>query len=77
MERLRPKLQKKKLRSFNGEELIAEYPSIQEGARFFKKETISKQFNWAANNKGIWYGEAYSKNGATYFLQPIKKMDTI
>lgn len=71
MERKRPKLKSKieiPVNIFRGEELIAECPSIQEAARFFKKETGSKRFNWSAINKGIWFNESYSQNGATYFF---------
>lgn len=77
MERKRPLIQNKieiPVNIFKGEELIAECPSIQEAARFFKKETNSKRFNWSVINKGIWYGESYSKDGATNFLQRIKKL---
>ncbi|GAM12860.1 hypothetical protein SAMD00020551_0995 [Mesobacillus selenatarsenatis SF-1] len=58
---------------FQGEELIAECPSIQAAARFLKKETNSKQFNWSAINNEIWYGESYSKDGATYFFTTDKE----
>ncbi|MFC9600210.1 hypothetical protein ACFTQL_20425 [Peribacillus butanolivorans] len=76
MERKRPIIQNKveiPVNIFKLEELIAECPSIQEAARFFKKETNSKRFNWSAINKGIWYGESYSKDGATYFFTTEKE----
>jgi len=71
MERKRPKIQNKveiPVNIFRGEELIAECSSIQEAARFLKKETGSKRFNWSAINKGIWFNESYSKDGTTYFF---------
>ncbi|MCM3412359.1 hypothetical protein [Metabacillus litoralis] len=71
MERKRPRIQNKveiPVNIFKGEELIAECPSIQEAARFFKKETNAIRFNWSAINNGIWYDESYSKDGATYFF---------
>ena len=71
MERKRPKIQNKNeipVNIFKGEELIAECPSIQEAARFFKEETGAKRFNWSAINNGIWFDEPYSKDGTTYFF---------
>jgi len=80
MDRKRPSIQNKveiPVNIFKGEELIAECPSIQAAAKFFKKKTNSKRFNWSAINKGILYGESYSKDGATYFFttdrEAIKK----
>lgn len=76
MERRRPTIQNKveiPVNIFRGEELIAECPSIQAAARFFKKETNSTRFNWSAINKGIWYGRSYSKDGATYFFTTDKE----
>ncbi|MEK3820319.1 hypothetical protein MKY20_14730 [Cytobacillus sp. FSL W8-0315] len=85
MERKRPIIQNNleiPVNIFKGEELIAECPSIQKAAIFFKKETNSKRFNWSAINKGIWYGESYSKDGTTYFFTTDKeavkrKLDTM
>ncbi|URT69042.1 hypothetical protein [Cytobacillus firmus] len=85
MERKKPIMQNKveiPVNIFKGEELIAECPSIQEAAKFFKKETNSKRFNWSAINKGIWYGKSYSKDGNTYFfttdIEAVKrKLDTM
>lgn len=76
MERKRPRIQNKieiPVNIFKGEELIAECPSIQEAARFFKKETGAKRFNWSAINNGIWYDKPYSKDGATYFFTTDKE----
>ncbi|KML40623.1 hypothetical protein [Cytobacillus firmus] len=76
MDRKRPSIQNKveiPVNIFKGEELIAECPSIQAAAKFFKKETNSKRFNWSAINKGIWYGESYSKDGVTYFFTTDKE----
>ncbi|MBT2680558.1 hypothetical protein J7E38_16235 [Bacillus sp. ISL-35] len=76
MERRRPTIKNKveiPVNIFRGEELIAECPSIQAAARFFKKETNSTRFNWSAINKGIWYGESYSKDGATYYFTTDKE----
>lgn len=71
MKRERPrKLNKKDIpvNIFKGEELIAECHTIQEAAKFLKKEIGSKRFRWAPINKGIWFNEPYSINGATYFF---------
>jgi hypothetical protein len=76
MDKKRPSIQNKveiPVNIFRGEELIAECPSIQAAARFFKKETNSKRFNWSPINKGIWYGESYSKDGATYYFTTDKE----
>ncbi|MEH7502907.1 hypothetical protein V7152_12995 [Neobacillus drentensis] len=71
MERKRPILQNKTeipVNIYKGEELLAECPSIQEAARFFKNYTSAKRFNWSAINNGIWFDESYSVNGATYYF---------
>lgn len=71
MEKKRPKLQNKveiPIKIFRGEELIAECPSIQAAARFFKKVTGASRFNWKAINNGIWFNEGYSMDGTTYFF---------
>ena len=53
---------------YKGEKLIIECPSIQQAARFFKKHTGLVRYNWSAINKGIWFIDPYSINGATYFF---------
>ena len=71
MEKKRPKLQNKveiPVNIFRGEELIAECPSIQAAARFFKKEMEAIRFNWKAINNGIWFNEEYSMKGTTYYF---------
>ncbi|MDR7236523.1 hypothetical protein [Neobacillus drentensis] len=71
MERIRPILQNKTeipVNIYKGEELLKECPSIQQAARFFKKHTGTARYNWSAINKGIWFNEPYSINGATYFF---------
>lgn len=71
MERKRPKLKNKveiPVNFFRSEELIAECPSIQEAARFLKKETKAKRFNWKAINDEIWYNKPFSLNGVTYYF---------
>ncbi|WP_043933806.1 hypothetical protein [Bacillus sp. EB01] len=71
MERKRPTLQNKTeipVNIYKGKELIAECKSIQEAARFFKRETNAKRFNWSAINNGIWHDLPYSINGATYYF---------
>jgi hypothetical protein len=71
MERIKPKLQNKTeipVNIYRGEELLIECPSIEQAAKFFKNHTIAKQYNWSAINKGIWFNEPFSINGATYFF---------
>ncbi|MEH7307601.1 hypothetical protein [Neobacillus drentensis] len=71
MERKRPILQNKSeipVNIYKGEDLLAECPSIQEAARFFKNHNGAKRFNWSAINNGIWFDEPYSINGATYYF---------
>ncbi|WP_282156349.1 hypothetical protein [Cytobacillus gottheilii] len=71
MERKRPTLKNKHeipVNIYRGETLIAECPSIQTAAKFFKQETQTAHFKWSAIHNGIWHNEPYSFNGATYFF---------
>lgn len=45
-----------------------ECPSIQEAAKFLKRETGANRFNWVAINNGIWYNQPFSLNGFTYYF---------
>ncbi|MEK5107209.1 hypothetical protein MHI57_10695 [Cytobacillus sp. FSL K6-0129] len=59
---------------YKGEALIRECNSIQEAAHFFKEETNAKKKNWSAINRGIWEGESYSINGATYHFMTDEEL---